>query len=162
MLNKVQFENEETGVFWVLEGISDLLEVRCLKVIGFLIRDGQQYEVTDTQSLPSGTTHMYVKGLGADANPYPEHYENPMVKPLEIRNIDTKELIFVFSLQTDLEMIDLLLSSTIYVPVNGNREIGRFRQVAVDSIEFDQDRSCYVYYGSLTGVIVDENGNEAF
>lgn len=70
-------------------------------------------------------------------DPYPEHYHNPMVKPLEVRNIDTKELIFVFSLQTDVEMLDLLLSSTIDVPVNGDREIGRFRQVAIDSIEFD-------------------------
>jgi hypothetical protein len=111
----------------------------------YFVKEGETYVVTATATDTDGTTVLYVKK---------ENYSNDTMEEVyphigfEVRELQRNQsaLIEKKEVWNHEEVLVVLHSDIIYI----QRE-GRFMEFALDSREIDEDRKCYVYYGSFTG-----------
>ncbi|MFB6466438.1 hypothetical protein ACE38V_06375 [Cytobacillus sp. Hz8] len=111
----------------------------------YFVKEGETYLVTATAIDPDGTTVLYVK----KENPYTDVTEiNYSHIGFEVRELQRNGSVLVEQKEVwnHEEVLSVLHSDIIYI----QRE-GRWLEFTLDSREIDEDRKCYIYYGSFTG-----------
>lgn len=111
----------------------------------FFVKDGETYAVSATAMEPDGTAVLYVKK---------ENYINDSTDTIyshigfEVREIKgtTSAIVERKDVWEHEEILATLHSDIIYL-----QKDGKFMEFELDSREIDEDRRCYVYYGSFSG-----------
>ncbi|MCA1064848.1 hypothetical protein QTG56_24890 (plasmid) [Rossellomorea sp. AcN35-11] len=108
----------------------------------YLVRDGKTYEVTMTTKEPNNVTVIYVKEEDFQNNPNEHHYGYIGFEFKEVINKDEYKLVQSRDIESHSEASHILHCDTMYL----GEHLGEFK---VDSREIDEDRKCYVYYGTF-------------
>lgn len=111
----------------------------------YFVKEGETYLVTATAIDPDGTTVLYVK----KENSYTVVTEiNYLHIGFEVRELQRNGSVLVEQKEVwnHEEVLSVLHSDIIYI----QRE-GSWLEFTLDSREIDEDRKCYIYYGSFTG-----------
>jgi hypothetical protein len=112
----------------------------------YFVKDGSTYHVTMTVKEPEGLIVIYVTKEEFKEDQFEKIYQYIGFEMREIQRSGDSKLLEGKELFSHDEAMDVLHCDVIYV----NRE-GEFLEFKLDSREIDEDRKCYVYYGTFTG-----------
>ena len=111
----------------------------------YFVKEAETYVVTATTIDPDGTTVLYVKKEKSFDEEIEEKYSHIGFEVRELQR-NSSVLIERKEVWNHEEVLAVLHSDFIYI-----QNDGRFLEFTLDSREIDEDRKCYVYYGSFTG-----------
>ncbi|MEH7249614.1 hypothetical protein V7114_22890 [Neobacillus niacini] len=111
----------------------------------YFVKDGETYAVTATALDPDGTSVLYVKKERHTNDTLEKRYSHIGFEVRELQGM-TYSLVESKDVWEHEEILATLHSDFIYI----QRE-GKFMEFKLDSREIDEDRKCYVYYGTYTG-----------
>ena len=111
----------------------------------YFVKEGETYLVTATAIDPDGTTVLYVKKEDAYTDVTERNYSHIGFEVRELQR-NGSVLIEQKEVWNHEEVLTLLHSDFIYI-----QKDGRWLEFNLDSREIDEDRKCYIYYGSFTG-----------
>lgn len=111
----------------------------------YFVKDGETYSVTATAMDPDGTAVLYVKK---------EYYTNDTSETIhshigfEVRELQGEGSILLESKDVweHEDILTTLHSDYLYI-----KRDGKFLELVLDSREIDEDRKCYVFYGTFSG-----------
>lgn len=111
----------------------------------YFVKDGVTYSVTATSMDPDGTAVLFVKK---------EYFTNDLSETIysnigfEVRELHggTSTLLESKDVWDHEDILTVLHSDFLYI-----KRDGKFLELGLDSREIDEDRKCYVFYGSFTG-----------
>ncbi|MEH7503328.1 hypothetical protein V7152_15170 [Neobacillus drentensis] len=111
----------------------------------YFVKEAETYVVTATAIDPDGTSVMYVKKEKSFDDVTEEMYSHI---GFEVRELQRNRSVLIENKEVwnHEEVLAVLHSDIIYI-----RRDGSFMEFTLDSREIDEDRKCYVYYGSFTG-----------
>jgi hypothetical protein len=111
----------------------------------YFVKEGETYVVTATATDPDGTTVLYMKKEKSFTDVTEKYYSHIGLEVRELQR-DGSVLIEEKEVWDHEEVLTVLHSDIIYI----QRE-GRLLEFTLDSREIDEDRKCYIYYGTYTG-----------
>ncbi|MEH7375108.1 hypothetical protein [Neobacillus drentensis] len=112
----------------------------------YFVKESETYVVTATAIDPDGTAVLYMKKEKSSYDDIiEEQYSHIGFEVRELQR-NRSDLIEKKDVWNHEEVLVVLHSDIIYI-----QRDGRFLEFALDSREIDEDRKCYVYYGSFTG-----------
>jgi hypothetical protein len=111
----------------------------------FFVKEGETYVVNATAMDPDGTAVLYVT-----KESYTNESSNTIYSHIgfEVRELNgiTSILLEGKDVWDHEEILATLHSDIIYLQKNG-----KFMEFKLDSREIDEDRRCYVFYGTFSG-----------
>jgi hypothetical protein len=111
----------------------------------FFVKDGETYAVSATAMDPDGTAVLYVKKENYFNDSSDTIYSHIGFEVREIKGT-TSAIVERNDVWEHEEILATLHSDIIYL-----QKDGKFMEFVLDSREIDEDRRCYVYYGSFSG-----------
>ncbi|MFL6556517.1 MAG: hypothetical protein ACJ8MO_10410 [Bacillus sp. (in: firmicutes)] len=111
----------------------------------YFVKDGETYVVTGTAIDPDGTTVLYVKKEKSFTDAMEKNYSHIGFEVRELQRYGSL-LIEEKEVWNHDEVLPVLHCDIMYI----QRE-GRWLEFTLDSREIDEDRKCYIYYGTFTG-----------
>jgi hypothetical protein len=139
--------NDETNGYpalWNYANISNS-EIVARMTCEYFTKDGNTYIVTATSVDPDGTAVLYIQKEVFSNDPSDPTYSHI---GFEIREL--KETCSIMIESKDIwnyeDILPPLHSDIIYIQRDGIH-----MEFTLDSREIDEDRKCYIYYGTFTG-----------
>lgn len=137
-------EIKKYPALWNYQNITPV-EVVARMTCEFFVKEGETYAVNATAMDPDGTAILFVKK---------ENYSNDFSDSIyshigfEVRELKgmSSTLVERKDVWNHEEILATLHSDFIYL-----QKDGKFMEFELDSREIDEDRRCYVYYGTFTG-----------
>ncbi|MDM5328743.1 hypothetical protein [Neobacillus sp. CF12] len=111
----------------------------------FFVKDGETYAVSATAMDPDGTAVLYVKKETYFNDSSDTIYSHIGFEVREIKGT-TSAIVERNDVWGHEEILATLHSDIIYL-----QKDGKFKEFVLDSREIDEDRRCYVYYGTFSG-----------
>jgi hypothetical protein len=111
----------------------------------FFVKDGETYAVSATAMDPDGTAVLYVKKENYFNDSSDTIYSHIGFEVREIKGT-TSAIVERNDVWEHEEILATLHSDIIYL-----QKDGKFMEFMLDSREIDEDRRCYVYYGTFSG-----------
>lgn len=111
----------------------------------YFVKEGETFVVTATAIDPDGTNVLYVKKENSYTDVTEQNYSHIGFEVRELQR-NGSVLIEQKEVWNHEEVLTLLHSDFIYI-----QRDGRWLEFTLDSREIDEDRKCYIYYGSFTG-----------
>jgi hypothetical protein len=111
----------------------------------YFVKDLVTYAVTATAMDPDGTAVLYVKEENYLNDSSDTRYSHIGFEVRELKGKDSV-LLEKKDVWEHEEILTALHSDILYIQRNG-----KFLELALDSREIDEDRKCYVFYGTFTG-----------
>ncbi len=114
---------------------------------GYFIKGNKQYRVESTATESDLLSVIYVVEESHQAYQAEKIYGKVGFEVRDLGESDTP-LLMTREFATHLDVLQYLHSDLIYV------RSGQYnKEMMLDSLEIDEDRNCYVFYGTFTGVM---------
>lgn len=114
----------------------------------YLVKDEREYKAVSNATEPNGVNVIYVTEGTNRLFATERFYDRIGFEVREWRGGGANtDVLHVKEFKSHYDALPILHSDYIYVPHGG-----RQAEIELDSLEIDEVRRCYVYYGKLTGV----------
>lgn len=137
-------EEKQYPALWNYQHITPV-EAVARMTCEFFVKEGETYVVNATAMDPDGTAVLYVK-----KESFPNDFSDKIYSHIgfEIRELKGTSSILLEGKDVwdHEEILTTLHSDYIYL-----QKDGKFMEFALDSREIDEDRRCYVFYGTFSG-----------
>jgi hypothetical protein len=137
-------EYKQYPALWNYQNITPV-EAVARMTCEFFVKDGETYAVTATAMDPDGTAVLYVKKESYTNDSSETRYSHIGFEVRELKGT-MPNLVEQKDVWEHEQIVSTLHSDFIYI-----HKDGKFMEFALDSREIDEDRKCYVYYGTFTG-----------
>ncbi|MCH1624287.1 hypothetical protein [Fredinandcohnia quinoae] len=124
-------------------------ELICRMSCGYYVKENKVYKAISNALEPNGMVVIYVEEAGASVKNNEEKVYSGI--GFEIRELNGNEARLIKAEEHDMHRdVQLSLHSDfLYIPRKGSTIVAL--EFKLDSLEIDEDRNCYVYYGTFTG-----------
>lgn len=137
-------EIKQYPALWNYQNISPV-EAVARMTCEFFVKEGETYEVTATAMDPDGTAVLYVTKESYTNDSSDTIYSHIGFEVRELKGT-TSRLLEGKDVWEHEEILATLHSDCIYL-----QKDGKFMEFVLDSREIDEDRRCYVFYGTFSG-----------
>lgn len=115
----------------------------------YLVKDDKEYKAVSNATESNGVNVIYVSEGTNRLFATERFYDGIGFEVREWKNDANTDVLHVKQFNTHYDALPILHSDYIYIPQGG-----RQAEFELDSLEIDEVRRCYVYYGKFTGVTV--------
>jgi hypothetical protein len=137
-------EKKQFPALWNYQNIT-AVEAVARMTCEFFVKAGETYVVNATAMDPDGTAVLYVTKESYTNDTSDTIYSHIGFEVRELKGT-TSALVERKDVWEHEEILATLHSDFIYI-----QKDGKFLEFELDSREIDEDRKCYVFYGSFTG-----------
>ncbi|MEH7011619.1 hypothetical protein V7087_12560 [Neobacillus niacini] len=137
-------ESKHYPALWNYQNISPI-EAVARMTCEFFVKDGATYAVSATAIDPDGTAVLYVEKQSYTNDSSDTIYSHIGFEVRELKGT-TSDLVERKDVWEHEEILTTLHSDFIYL-----QKDGKFAEFELDSREIDEDRKCYIFYGTFSG-----------
>jgi hypothetical protein len=137
-------ESKQFPALWNYQNITPV-EAVARMTCEYFVKEGETYGVNATAMDPDGTTVLYVIKESYTNDTSDTIYSHIGFEVRELKGT-TSTLVERKDAWEHEEILATLHSDFIYI-----QKDGKFLEFELDSREIDEDRKCYVFYGTYTG-----------
>jgi hypothetical protein len=137
-------EKKQFPALWNYQNITPV-EAVARMTCEFFVKEGETYSVNATAMDPDGTAVLYVTKESYTNDTSDTIYSHIGFEVRELKGT-TSTLVDRKDVWEHEEILAALHSDFIYI-----QKYGKFLEFELDSREIDEDRKCYVFYGTYTG-----------
>ncbi|RSK27168.1 hypothetical protein EJF36_09915 [Bacillus sp. HMF5848] len=128
----------------------DVMEITCRLSCEYFVKNKRVYKAVSTALEPNELHIIYVEEHKMVSYEDESTYGNIGFEIREIHSNNKAPVIKREQVFSHADVVSYLHSDFIYIPNDIKTET--YKEMQLDSLEIDEDRNCYVFYGIFTGV----------
>ncbi|WP_100408032.1 hypothetical protein [Bacillus solitudinis] len=145
---RLDSKEEDYPALWLYDNLS-VSELVSRMTCEYFVIEGNTYHVIMTAKEPENLTVIYVKREEFKNNSGDFKYDLIGFEYKEVIEKDNYQLIQTKELESHDEALLTLHCDAVYLEKDGS-----LKEFKVDSREIDEDRKCYVYYGTFSNMVL--------